>query len=211
MLKQFFVTGTDTGVGKTIVSAILTLLLDGCYWKPFQSGAADEISDHERVQQLTNLDETRFIPSTYTLQASLSPYLAACLENIEIDLAQCVVPSTTKHLIVEGAGGVLVPLTSRALMIDFMQQLNLPIIIVSRGTLGTINHTLLTIQALRQRNLPIYGIIFCGKLDISNQSMIEKISQVRTLFHIPQFNELNKVVLHNWLSEHRALLREKFI
>ena len=113
------------------------------YWKPIQSGIADTISDRDKVQQLTGFPDTHFVPSNYELQASLSPDQAAELENISINLEQCVLPEINNHLIVEGAGGVFVPISQQFLMLDLIQKLNLPVIIVCRGTLGTINHTCL--------------------------------------------------------------------
>lgn len=181
-MNGFFITGTDTNVGKTLTAAMLTAFLGGCYWKPIQSGMP---SDRERVQQLTGLPDAHFYPSQYTLKASLSPDQAAELEGITIDLTQCQLPKTAYPLIVEGAGGVFVPINQNECMLDLMQQLALPVIVVSRGTLGTVNHTLLTLEALRKRQLDIEGIVFSGELNPANQTAIETWGKVKTLFHIP--------------------------
>jgi dethiobiotin synthetase len=193
MLNQYFVTGTDTGVGKTFACAMLVRKLNATYWKPVQSGLADEISDANRIKKLTGLSEDRILKSNYSLQASLSPDQAAKQENITIDLDSIVLPKINTPLIVEGAGGVFVPLNEKHCMMDLMQKLQLPVIIVTRGLLGTINHTLLTIEALRQRNLKIHGIIFSGELNPDNQTIIEKWGKVQTLMHIPLMENANDI------------------
>jgi len=205
MIQRFFVTGTDTGVGKTLVSSILTLALSGSYWKPIQSGIADEESEQEKVRALTGLEKEFIFPSTYSLKASLSPDQAAKREAISIDLKKIILPETSRALIVEGAGGVFVPLNATETILDLIKQLNFPVIIVSRGGLGTINHTLLTIEALRNRQLTIHGVIFSGELNPENQDAIEKFGKVRTLFHVPFFE---KIEIKNWVKEQRETILE---
>jgi len=199
-MKQFFITGTDTGVGKTIVSAIVTQVLDGCYWKPIQSGLADDEADQVTVKKLTDLPEQNFFSSIYELQASLSPHHAAELEKVNIDIQQCRHPPFKRALIVEGAGGVFVPVNGHACMLDLMKHLNFPVIVVTRGTLGTINHTLLTINALRYHGIPIHGVVFNGELYHANQKTIEQWSGIRTLFHVPYFDTLEKFALQQWIQ-----------
>lgn len=205
-MKGYFITGTSTGIGKTLTSAVLTFGLKGCYWKPIQSGT----SDRECVQTLTELPDTHFFASNYALQASLSPDQAARLENITIDLKTCVMPETSRILLVEGAGGVFVPVNDNESIFDLMQKLHLPIVIVSRGTLGTINHTLLTIEALRHRKLEIHGVIFSGELNLESQRTIEKWGKVRTLLHIPFFENVSPATLQKWTSEHQSIIKENF-
>ena len=205
-MKQFFITGTDTGVGKTFVSAVLMSMLQAHYWKPIQSGLEDEISDQEKVQQLTGKTDEYFIDSVYKLQKSLSPDQAAKLENVSIDVSCLQLPDVKNHLIVEGAGGVFVPLNDNKNMLDLMEVLRLPIIVVARGGLGTVNHTLLTIAALKQRGLNIYGIIFNGDLNVENQLAIEKWSGVKTLLHVPRFENLDRATLESWLTINSELL-----
>lgn len=158
--KSFFVTGTDTDVGKTYISAFLMQALDCDYWKPIQTGTC-EGSDTEWIKQHTNFPAARFIPEAYRLIAPLSPHCAAELENTKIELAKIQLPQRNR-LIVEGAGGVLVPINKKALMIDLIEALGLPVVIVARSSLGTINHTLLTINALKQRGIPLVGVICNG-------------------------------------------------
>lgn len=200
-MKQYFITGTDTDVGKSVVAALLTLVFKACYWKPVQSGSSDTL----QVRQWTELPEDRFFPSTYAFKAALSPDQAAKLENTTIDIANCHLPETKQSLIVEGAGGVFAPLNTRERMIDLIKQLNIPVIIVARGTLGTINHTLLTIEALRQRQIPVRGVVFNGELNPDNQLAIEHWSGVKTLFHLPRLKEINRKTLQLWIERRNKL------
>lgn len=200
-MKHFFITGTDTNVGKTLTAAIITQLINGYYWKPIQSGIQDDIRDSEQVAKLIGLAKEKIIPSNYELGPSLSPHHAAEIEGIHIDIAKINKPSLEDNLVVEGAGGVFVPVNNKDSMLDIMVKLALPVIVVTRGTLGTINHTLLTLQALRQRNLSIYGIVFNGELNPANQKTIEQWGKVKTLFHIPNFPTLNKLTLNQWLEK----------
>lgn len=201
MLKQFFVTGTDTGVGKTLTSAILMTWFNAYYWKPVQSGIAFDLSEQDKIKQLTVLPENRFLASQYSLQAELSPDQAARLENIKIDFEKLSLPPVKHHLIVEGAGGVFVPLNDQYCILDLMQKLKLSVIVVARGTIGTINHTLLTIDAIRSRNLHVQGVVFSGELNPENQAAIEKFGKVKTLFHVPQLDNLDKYSLKKWIDQ----------
>jgi dethiobiotin synthetase len=207
-MKKFFITGTDTVVGKTVTAAVLTLALQAYYWKPLQSGLADELPEQVKVQHLTGLGEAHFLPSVYALQASLALDQAASLENITIDLSRCNLPEISGSLIVEGAGGVFHPLNATTTLFDLMKKFNLPVIIVSRGTLGTINHTLLTIEALRQRQIMIQGIIFSGELNPNNQMAIEHWGQVRTLLHIPYFKNITGALLQKWVAAQKRSILE---
>ncbi len=202
-MKRYFITGTDTGVGKTVVSAALVLALQASYWKPIQSGE----SDLDQVKKLTQFSDDFFHPANYSLKASLSPDQAAALENMTIQVDHCVVPNTEKILITEGAGGVMAPINETACMLDLIKHVNAPVIIVSRGTLGTINHTLMTIEMLRQRRLPIHGVVFSGELNPENQKAIEKKGNIRTLFHLPLL-DLN--TLKNWVTENKIQITENF-
>lgn len=205
MTNQFFITGTDTEVGKTVTSAILMLALKMSYWKPIQAGGDDLTT----VKKLTGLSESCFYPCHYALKASLSPDQAAKKENIAIDLNHFIIP-TEESLVVEGAGGIYVPLNENNNMIDLIKKLNLPIIIVARGTLGTINHTLLTIHTLRQKNLTIHGVVFCGNLNPDNQLAIETWGNITTLFHVPFFEEVNNIQIQNWVHHHKYHIEKYF-
>lgn len=197
-MKKFFVTGTDTDVGKSLVSAILMMACAAHYWKPIQAGS----SDTAWVQQLTQLPAPFFCQSVYSLKAPLSPDQAAHREAIKIELKELRLPQEN-NLIVEGAGGVCVPINSSHCMLDVMKHLALPVIIVARGTLGTINHTLLTIKALRQNEIPIKGVIFNGELNPDNQIAIEQWGNIPTLFHVPFFNKIDTVTLTQWIKQNQ--------
>ncbi|MBD2462322.1 dethiobiotin synthase [Oscillatoria sp. FACHB-1407] len=179
---RFFVTGTDTNVGKTVVSAMLTLGLEGTYWKPVQSGL-EPMTDTDYVRSVTQLDETHFLPERFRLTQPLSPHRSAELDGVEIHLADFQFPKVlpTYPLIVEGAGGLLVPLNKTDLIIDLIQHLSLPVCLVARTQLGTINHTLLSIRQLQQANIPILGVIMNGELNPSNREAIAHYGQVPIL------------------------------
>jgi dethiobiotin synthetase len=189
---QFFITGTDTDVGKTIASALLTLGLDSHYWKPVQSGTP---TDTDFLRRATGLDPARFFPERHRLIQPLSPHAAARIDGIEISLADFQLPLVEK-LIVEGAGGLLVPLNDQDLMIDLIQQLNLPVCLVTRSTLGTINHTLLSIAALRQTQIPILGVIINGPKNQSNRDAIAHYGKVPILAELEPLSQINPTVLH---------------
>ncbi len=203
---SLFVTGTDTHIGKTITSAILASVMNAAYWKPIQSGLADEKSDSEIVMELVGLSPVHIFPSQYQFQLSLSPHHAAEYENVEIDLAKITAPITEKGLITEGSGGVLVPINNTCTIRDLIKKLNYPVVIVARGTLGTINHTLLTIEALKQKNICILGVIFNGELNRANQTTIEKLGNVNTLFCVPHFSSLTKNNLQAWIANHQQTI-----
>jgi dethiobiotin synthase len=199
MKQAIFVTGTDTGVGKTIISALLCKALNAGYWKPVQSGVI-EGTDRHTVADLTKLPPSHFYSESYSLREPLSPHAAAEIDGIEIDLHSIRLPSFNQDtLIVEGAGGVLVPLNRSYLMIDLMAQLKLPAIIVARSTLGTINHTLLTLQALRMRSVPVLGVILNGPTNPGNADAISRYGNTQILAQI-ELTDLNELINKNPLS-----------
>jgi malonyl-CoA O-methyltransferase len=185
--RGVFVTGTDTGVGKTVAAACLVRAWGADYWKPAQTGLADEPGDSATVAALAGLPAGRVLPPRVALRAPLAPAAAAALEGVAFDLADFTVPPRTGHrpLVVEGAGGVLVPLTAEALIIDLIARLGLPVVVVARSSLGTINHTLLTLEALRSRALPVAGVILNGPADAGNRAAIERFGRVRVLAELP--------------------------
>lgn len=192
---RIFVTGTDTNVGKTVVSAAVVAATNAYYWKPVQTGA--EVAAHVDcavVRKLAGLDESRVIPSTYSFAAPLAPDQAAVREGCSIDLAAFVAPAV-RPLVVEGAGGVLVPLNDSTLMIDLMAKLDLPVLLVARSTLGTINHTLLSIDALRARGRVILGVVLNGPVHAENRAAIERHGRVPVLAELPPLTELGRRVL----------------
>jgi dethiobiotin synthetase len=193
--QQFFVSGTDTNVGKTVVSALLTLGMGATYWKPIQSGLTP-VTDRQFVQRVTELDDSHFIPERHCLTQPLSPHAAAALDGIEIAVRQFELPARSK-LIVEGAGGLLVPLNSHELMIDLIQHLQLPVCLVARSTLGTINHTLLSLAQLRQREIPVLGVVLNGPKNAINRAAIAHHGQVPILAELDVLNEINRITLQH--------------
>jgi dethiobiotin synthase len=187
--EKIFVTGTDTDVGKTIISALLVLGLGARYWKPIQSGT-EEPTDAQKIQKITGLDKKYFLPETYKLRAPLSPHLAARLDGVCIDLNDICLPECKGSLIVEGAGGVMVPINEKHFMLDLMKKLSLPVLIVARSTLGTINHTLLTVDKLRQAGLEILGVVLNGPQNSGNKESIEKYGRVNVLAEVEPLPEL---------------------
>jgi malonyl-CoA O-methyltransferase len=194
--RGVFVTGTDTGVGKTVVSAAAVRAWGGSYWKPAQTGLADGDDDTATVTQLAALPPFRVAPPAYALRAPLSPAAAAALEGVAIDFERlAAVPPLPEPLIVEGAGGVLVPLDGERLMIDLMARLALPVLLVARSTLGTINHSLLSLAALRARGLPIAGIVMSGPPNPGNHAALEHYGRVRILAELPHRQPLDLAAL----------------
>lgn len=182
-MSAFVVTGTDTGIGKTVFSAALTGALGAHYWKPVQSGLADG-ADKDSVASLAAVPAERIIPEAYRLTEPLSPHRAAELDRITIDPDVLVLPEV-RPLVVEGAGGALVPLTREVTYADVFAEWGLLTIIVARTSLGTINHSLLTIEALRARRVPIHGVAFVGEANEDNEATICEMGQIRRLGRLP--------------------------
>ena len=185
--SRLFVTGTDTGVGKSYVAALLTVGLEAAYWKPVQSGAD---TDADWVRRVTGLPAERVLPETYRLRAPLSPHEAARREGVQIEMSRFVLP-VQKRLIVEGVGGVMVPLDDRHLMVDLMVALGLPVLVVARSELGTINHTLLTLDQLRRRGCPLLGVVVNGPPNPANCQAIAHYGEVPVLAVIDRRVELS--------------------
>ena len=185
--SRLFVTGTDTGVGKSYVSALLVAGLEAAYWKPVQSGAD---ADADWVRRVAGLPAERVLPETYRLRAPLSPHEAARREGVQIEMSRFVLPKR-KRLIVEGAGGVMVPLDDRHLMVDLMVDLGLPVLVVARSELGTINHTLLTLDQLRRRGCPLWGVVVNGLPNPANCQAIAHYGEVPVLAAIDRRVELS--------------------
>lgn len=196
-MKNLVVTGTDTGVGKTVAAAMLTLVLGGIYWKPIQAGG-EHRTDTEAVAALTGLPASHFLRERYVLKAPLSPHLAAEAEGVEIDPEQLVLPEAGpagQWLIVEGAGGLMVPITRNLLQIDLFARWRAPVVLCARTTLGTINHCLLSIEALRRRDIPVLGIVFVGDEMAESERTISETANVRRLGRLPAMKELDAEVL----------------
>ncbi len=193
-MNGFFVTGTDTDVGKTVVSAWLLTHLDACYWKPVQAGAEPE-TDSAAVRRLAEVPADRILPEAYLLPEPIAPHEAARRAGIAIDMAKLVPPPCDRPLVVEGAGGLMVPLTGDAYVIDLATELHLPLILVARSTLGTINHTLLSLEAIRRRGLPLAGVVINGPETPHNRAAIERYGQVEVIAEIPWLDTVSRSAL----------------
>ncbi|HEY0426827.1 MAG TPA: dethiobiotin synthase [Pyrinomonadaceae bacterium] len=211
-MKGIFITGTDTGIGKTIVSASFVCALRKkekvCYWKPIQTGI-EEDNDTETVAKLANCSPEEIFDQGFRLEKPLSPHLSARLANVEITIKKILSLAAEKasenFWIVEGAGGVLVPLNQSELMIDLIKALDLPVLIVARSGLGTINHTLLTLEAVRNRNLKIFGVVMNGETNKENRKAVEHFGRVRVLAQMPKFEKLDFEALNDWTKENLCL------
>lgn len=176
---KFFVSGTDTGIGKTVVSAMLMSALDATYWKPIQSGLEEE-TDTEFVKRVAEVADDRIIPERYRLNEPMSPHSSADIDGVKIGLDDFELPDhSTKHLIVEGAGGLWVPVNWKESIMDLIIHLNLPVLLVSRSTLGTLNHTLLSLEALRNRGIEVIGVLMNGPEHKENKRTIEHFGNVK--------------------------------
>ncbi|TYL92619.1 ATP-dependent dethiobiotin synthetase BioD [Bradyrhizobium rifense] len=190
MSQKIVVTGTDTGIGKTVFSAGLADLLGANYWKPIQAGLEGE-TDTELVARLGNLSSDRIVPERYRLQTPASPHHSAEIDGIRIEPDVLDVPDTgDRPLVIEGAGGLMVPLSGETLYIDVFERWRLPVVLCASTALGTINHSLLSIEALRTRQIPILGIAFIGKRNAETQIAIREIGRVRWLGRLPWLSSL---------------------
>lgn len=190
-MKRIFVTGIGTGVGKTVVSAILAERLKADYWKPVQAGDLD-CTDTMQVRGLVGNSTTVFHPERYRFTQPLSPHAAAEADGVTVKLEEFVVPETKNHLIIEGAGGLMVPLNRQHLISDLISHLKASVVLVSRNYLGSINHTLLTIQELRRRNIPLLGLVFNGRNTPQTEAIIQHYSQLPVLFRVEEEKEISR-------------------
>jgi dethiobiotin synthetase len=186
----YFVTGTDTDVGKTVFCAGLTRHLDGEYWKPIQAGLAGE-TDSETVQRLSGLTSNRIVPEAWRLRMPASPHWAAESEGVAIEPARLVMPDGDRPLVIEGAGGLMVPLSREVLYIDLLARWSVPTILCARTRLGTLNHTLLSLEALRRRQIPVLGVALIGDSHPDNEKTIAELGAVRILGRLPTLDPLS--------------------
>ena len=189
--RGVFVTGTDTGVGKTFVAACLVRRWSAEYWKPAQTGLAEDPGDSATVATLAGAAAHRIHPPRHEFAAPLSPEAAAGREGRSIAIGDFTLPGGEAPLVVEGAGGVLVPIGGGASMAELMQSLGLPVLLVARGTLGTINHSLLSLEALRRRELDIFGVVVVGEAPDGNAETIARLGQVAVLAILPRMAALD--------------------
>ena len=201
-IMKLFITGISTDVGKTIASAIITEALEADYWKPIQAGDLDQ-SDSHKIQKLLSNTKSKIHPNSYALHTPASPHLAAEIDGITIDIKKIQEPITQNHLVVEGAGGVFVPINNEQTIIDLIQP-DYKVIVVSRHYLGSINHTLLTIEALQNRKIGIGGIIFSGNENPATEAIILSKTGIKSIGRIneePYFDQ-------NVILEYADLFRE---
>jgi dethiobiotin synthetase len=196
MNNTYFVTGIGTGIGKTVISAILTEKLKADYWKPIQSGDL-EISDSLFIKHLISNEKTTIHPERYRLSQPLSPHLSARLDGIEISTSAIQIPLTENNLIIEGAGGLMVPLNNGELILDLIKKLNAKVIVVSQNYLGSINHTLLTLEVLKVNQIEVEGLIFNGVRNQETEHYIETYSGIKILGRIPKMSIIDKETVKN--------------
>jgi len=201
--KRLFVTGTDTGIGKTVVCAVLMAGLRGFYWKPIQSGLTEE-TDTQWVKRATGLPAGHFMDEAYKFQNPLSPHASAAIEGIRIDMAALSLPPGAmkrKSLIVEGAGGVMVPLNESHFMLDLIKQTGLPALLVARSALGTINHSLLSLEKLRRNGVEVAGVVLNGPRNPENREAIEYYGNTEVLAELAPLPEINHRRLEEIFSQ----------
>ena len=200
---RFVVTGTDTGIGKTVFAAALTGAIGARSWKPVQAGLdEDGISDSARVARLAGVAPERVLPEAYRLATPCSPHRAAEIDGVAIDPARLVVPAVEGPLVIEGAGGVLVPLTRTMTYADMFARWGLPVVLVARTALGTINHTLLSLEALRHRGVPVHGVAFVGKPNEDTEVTIAAMGDARRLGRLPHLEPLTPETLARAFRDH---------
>jgi dethiobiotin synthetase len=202
---KIFITGISTDVGKTIASAIITEALEADYWKPIQAGDLHH-SDSHKIRQLISNGKTKIFENSYALNTPASPHLAAEIDGIAIDLKNIKEPDTTNHLVIEGAGGIFVPINNGQTIVDLIQP-DYKVVVVSRHYLGSINHTLLTIEALQNRSINIGGIIFSGEENQSSESIILHKTGIKMIGRIEQEPYFDQ----NVIAEYADLFRENLL
>ncbi|MBN8640623.1 MAG: dethiobiotin synthase [Flavobacteriales bacterium] len=201
---KLFITGIGTDVGKTIASSIITEALEADYWKPIQAGDLDN-SDSHKIQRYISNETTIIHENSYKLNTPASPHLAANIDGITIDLKNIIEPKTKNHLVIEGAGGLLVPLNDSDCIIDLIQK-DYKVIVVSRHYLGSINHTLLTFEALKSRNIKVAGIIFSGDENQSTEAIILKKTNAKLIGRIENEPYFDQNVISYYAEKFRDIL-----
>lgn len=202
---KIFITGISTDVGKTIASSIVVEALEADYWKPIQAGDLESSDTHKVKARISNL-KSQFFPNTYALNTPASPHVAAEIDGVVIDLNEIKEPDTNNHLVIEGAGGLFVPLNNQEFIIDLIRP-DYKVIVVSRHYLGSINHTLLTIEALRNRGLQIAGIIFSGDENQATEAVILNSTNIKFIGRIEEEPYFDK----NVVKEYADLFRENLL
>ena len=188
---KFIICGTDTDVGKTLISSFFVRGLKSFYWKPIQSGIETE-TDSQTILRLSEIKKEKILKEAYIFKRPVSPHWAAEIDEKKIDINLLKLPPTDGSLIVETAGGVMVPITRNFLQIDQIKKWDLPVIIVCRSSLGTLNHTLLTIEALKKRNIKILGLIVNGKKHFDNPKTLQEFSKLPIIAEFPRISNVDK-------------------
>ena len=201
MNQDLFVTGTDTAVGKTLLSALLVAALHRKYWKPIQTGAS-EGTDRQAVMRLADVKEAETCPEAYIFDPPVSPHLAAEQQGIEIDFNHIWRPASASTLIIEGAGGLLVPINAKQFMVDLIKHVVAAAVIATRTTLGTINHTLLTVASARHAGLDIRGVVMIGRENLENRRAIERYGNVPVIGSIPWLDRIDRTTLVSVFKQH---------
>lgn len=199
---SYFITAIGTDSGKTLVSSIFCKALGYSYWKPIQAGL--EQKDADFLQQFGG-KELQIFPSAYELNTPMSPHAAAEIDGVQVELGKFILPTENK-LIVEGAGGVMVPLTNELLVLDLIEKLALPVVLVSNIYLGSINHTILSFEMLKARNIKMAGIVFNGETVESTKSFILNYTKLKELLHIQPEKEITEAVIEKYATELRSRL-----
>lgn len=197
MKQQYIIAGIGTEIGKTFISSIITESLQADYWKPIQSGALD-FTDTDTVKSLISNSKTVFHPEAYRLNQPMSPHAAAAIDGVEIELSKFEIPQTENHLVIELAGGIMVPLNDRETNLDLIKKLNIPIILVSKNYLGSINHTLLSAEILRINNVEVKGIIFNGEQNKYSEDFILDYTKLECLGRVDFENNMDKNVVKKY-------------
>lgn len=194
--KKLFVTGTDTDIGKTVISSILVSGLKAEYWKPIQAGR-DPITDTQFLKNTTGLPENYFHDESFNLTEPMSPHAAAEIDGVSIHFDNIHEPDmNTDHLVIEGAGGLIVPINGSQYVIDLIVHFGYPALLVAKSGLGTLNHTLLSLEAMTKRDIPVFGVVMVGDRHHSNEEAIIKYGNVKRLFRIPTLPDLTQKTVH---------------
>ena len=206
MIKRtYFVTGISTEVGKTIASAVITEALEADYWKPVQAGELDNC-DTKKVEELVSNSKSKFHPNSYALQTPMSPHASAKIDNVSIDIKKIVNPKTKNHLVIEGAGGLLVPLNNKHTILDIIKP-DYKVIVVSRHYLGSINHTLLTVNLLKEKGFDV-SIIFSGNEHKTTEDIIKKMTKITVIGRIEEEPFFDTTVVKEYADLFRAQLKK---
>ena len=200
---KYIIAGIGTEIGKTFISSILTESLQADYWKPIQSGALD-FTDTDTVRSLISNDKSVFYPETYRLNQPMSPHAAAAIDGVRIEISKFELPQTDNHLIIELAGGIMVPLNDQETNLDLIKKLNIPVILVSKNYLGSINHTLLSVEVLKMNNIEVKGLIFNGEQNKYSEDFILNYIKLECLGRVIFEENINKNAVRKYAEQFRG-------